>query len=341
MLRRTTALLLIAISSAYPLASQEDQDKGPDAALDTAHGLLPEDPGHATGDVVDELRSLEEELIEDYPVTAGEIRSLRLLAAGMTLHDGYNTSVMERAPVIELQADYTRPTWRQEASKGLAITGSILGGTAFLAGTALYAEALFAQEGGARAAEIRGNFNDSILPLTVGGGIAFLSTTVMLLARTPQLDPLEATVILHPRRPQTNQAQAAEVADLHDRRASLEQDLRSALERAPELRQGSWLALSTAITGAAVTASTLLLGQIAYSNYTEAQFTEDAVELRQRVNDLRTSSTISAGITAAAFSLWQWARLQLERPRQILADLQQVDAALQREREETADRQAP
>jgi hypothetical protein len=336
MSRRITAVLLIATFLTYPLVSQEAE-----AALERAHGLLSEDPGQASNEVLAELRSLEGQMTEDYPVTADEIRSLRLLAAGMAVHDGYNASVMERAPVIELQQNYTRPTWRQEASKGLAIAGGILGGTAFLAGTVLYAEALSAQDGNASAEEIRGNFNTSILPLTVGGGMAFLSTTVLLLARTPQLDPLEATIILDPRTAHKDGGQADELAELRDRRASLEQDLRSAIDSAPELRQGSWLALSTAITGAAVTASTLLLGQIAYSNYTEAQFTEDAVELRQRVNDLRTSSTVSASITAVAFSLWQWTRLQLERPRQILADLQQVDAAVQRERRDQPTRAAP
>jgi hypothetical protein len=315
----------------YPLASQDALD--PDGAVQAARTLVPTDGGDVPRGTLSRLRSLEAQMRTDYPVAASEINSLRLLAESMVLHDGYNASVVDRAPVIELQRDYTTPTWRRDATEAVSIAGSILGSTAFLAGSALYAEALATDDEDA--------FNEVILPLTIGGGVAVLSTAIMILARTPQIDPLEATILLDPLASTGRAERVEELAQLRDRRAALEEDLRRAIDNAPAIRRGSWHALTTAIAGAAVTTTTLILGQVAYANYSDAQFTEDAVELRRRVEDLRTASTISATISAASFGLWQWARLQLERPRQILADLQQVDAALERERREIPEHQAP
>ncbi|MFW5786366.1 MAG: hypothetical protein ACOCYC_03905 [bacterium] len=242
-----------------------------------------------------------------------EIASLRTLARTLLLQERYGAALRETAVLLELE-DELFPSDAGRGLQGAALTGFILGGSTFLAGAAMWFDTPDTAE--------------SVLPLTVGGAVAVGSGVALLLS--PRIVPQASAPPVVTIRPRTvTDAPPGEWrSSLLEERRTLTSELADSVAALPRLRRRGRYALTAGVTGAAASAATFILGQVAFREYNNATFTEDAVALRRQVNTYRILSATSVAVSTASLSVWQWLRLRIERPRELIRDIDAIDAAL-------------
>ena len=294
---------LIGAVGAVPLHGQ-DADPNP---LKFARNTLDGDLTEETVERLDELALQVEGEQRD------EITSLRALAQSLVLQERYHTTLRERAVLIDIEEELSASD-SSGVVQSVALSGLILGGSTFLTGAAVWFE--------------DPDSNESVLPRTLGGGVA-VASGVALVLNPAAGTTVSTTPVVTVQPPASADAEGtAWRASLLGERRDLTAQLAEEVSTLPQLRRRARYAFATGIAGAAAATATFILGQVSFQQYNDATFTEDAVSLRRQVNTYRVLSAASIGASAASLSWWQSLRLRIERPRELLRDIGAIDAAL-------------
>ncbi len=305
-MRLVALALVVALIGAVGVAPVHARDPGQDP-LDAARSAM---DGGITEETVARLDDL---ALQVDGARREEIASLRTLAQSLVLQERYHAALRERAVLIDLEKELA-PVDSGSALQSVALSGVILGSSTFLSGAAMW----FDDPDG----------TESVLPLTIGGGVAVASGVVLVLSPTISRTVSTGPVVTVQPAASTDADGSSWRASLLEERRGLTAQLAEEVSTLPQLRRRARYAFATGVAGAAASTATFILGQVAFQQYNNATFTEDAVSLRRQVNTYRLVSAASIAASAASLSWWQSLRLRIERPRETLRDIGAIDAAL-------------